>query len=196
MVGQPTRRADNSSLIVTRTRDDGEPGRDIGTMSGQLDAAASAEQSMAGASARTRAVMRGNRRVNTLPEMALRRALHRSGFRFRVDMRIVVPGRKVRPDIVFTRHRLAVFVDGCFWHGCPEHFVASKSSKEYWTEKLRLNLDRDRQVNEALTAAGWTVLRIWAHVAVADAECMVRKALSSNRLATGTPPPLLEQEDG
>src|SRR6266487_1947247 len=86
---------------------------------------------------RVLAVMKGNRRVNTKPEVQLRCALHRTGMRYRVDLPIMVPGCRVRPDIVFTRHRLAVFVDGCFWHGCPQHFVPSKTSVEYWSSKLQ-----------------------------------------------------------
>ncbi len=146
-------------------------------MSSRVDTPSRTEGPRPDPTARTRAVMRGNRRVNTLPEVELRRALHRSGLRFRVDMPVAVPGRKVRPDIVFTRQRLAVFVDGCFWHGCPEHFVASKSSTDYWTAKLHMNLERDQKVNDALIRAGWRVLRIWAHVPIVEAVALVREAL-------------------
>lgn len=114
-------------------------------------------------SAATR-VGKGNRRSGTKPEVALRSNLHRRGLRFRKDFPVRVgTGRPVRPDIVFTRARVAVFVDGCFWHGCPEHQVIPKSNHDYWVPKLRRNADRDREVDQALTVAGWQVIRIWEH---------------------------------
>lgn len=107
---------------------------------------------------------KGNRRSGTKPEVALRSSLHRRGLRFRKDFPVNVgPGRPVRPDIVFTRAHVAVFVDGCFWHGCPEHQVIPRSNLDYWVPKLRRNTDRDRQVDAALTDAGWQVIRIWEH---------------------------------
>ncbi len=146
--------------------------------------AAAQLQPAAPRSARVRAVMTGNRRVDTKPEVQLRRALHRAGLRYRVDVPVRVPGCKVRPDIVFTRYRLAVFVDGCFWHGCPQHFVPSKTSTEYWSSKLEHNITRDTLVTEALNRDGWHVLRIWSHVPIEDAVCMVRDALYEAKLAS------------
>ena len=109
-------------------------------------------------------VGQGNRRSGTKPEVALRSSLHRRGLRFRKDFPVRVgTGRPVRPDIVFTRARVAVLVDGCFWHGCPEHQVIPRSNRDYWVPKLRRNIDRDREVDEALTGAGWQVIRIWEH---------------------------------
>ena len=103
--------------------------------------------------------MRRVRRRDTGPEIALRRALHRSGVRFRLhDSRL--PGT---PDIVLIRARLAVFVDGCFWHGCPAHFVEPKSNREFWLDKIRANRDRDRRVDRELRAMGWTPSRVWEH---------------------------------
>ena len=109
-------------------------------------------------------VGRGNRRSGTKPEVALRSTLHRRGLRFRKDYPVRVGKRRpLRPDVVFTRARVAVFVDGCFWHGCPEHQVIPRSNRDYWVPKLRRNVERDREVDEALTGAGWQVIRIWEH---------------------------------
>jgi DNA mismatch endonuclease (patch repair protein) len=107
--------------------------------------------------------MRRNPRRDTKPEVALRSALHRMGLRFRKDLAIRTPERVVRPDVVFTRTRLAVFVDGCFWHACPQHGNMPRANTAYWVPKLERNVRRDRAVDAALTAAGWTVFRAWEH---------------------------------
>jgi DNA mismatch endonuclease (patch repair protein) len=107
--------------------------------------------------------MRGITRRDTKPERALRSALHRRGLRFRVDFPISVEGRSPRPDIVFTRRRVAVFVDGCFWHGCREHSSPPKQNSTYWGPKISRNIERDREHDERLAAAGWTVVRVWEH---------------------------------
>jgi DNA mismatch endonuclease (patch repair protein) len=112
--------------------------------------------------------MRANPRTGTDPEMALRSELHRRGLRFRKDLPLRVRDRVVRPDIVFTRARLAVFVDGCFWHACPEHGTQPKANTDYWRPKLERNVTRDLAVNAALAAAGWRVLRAWEHEPVSD----------------------------
>lgn len=109
------------------------------------------------------AVMRGNRRVDTRPEVAVRSGLHRRGLRFRKDCPIRVDGRLTRPDIAFTRMRVAVFIDGCFWHRCPAHGNTPKSNTDYWSAKLDRNAERDRAVSKALTGAGWRVIRAWEH---------------------------------
>lgn len=109
--------------------------------------------------------MRRNGRRDTRPEIALRAVLHRRGLRFRKDLPLRVPGRLVRPDVIFTRARLAVFVDGCFWHCCPIHGNQPRANSDYWRPKLARNVDRDRAVDSALTAAGWHVLRAWEHEA-------------------------------
>jgi len=110
------------------------------------------------------AVMRGNRRRDTLPELKLRREMHRRGLRYRCDYPIPLPGRRpVRPDIVFTRCHVAVFVDGCFWHGCPVHGSVPRSNNAYWRAKLARNRLRDRDVDLALEQAGWTSVRVWEH---------------------------------
>jgi DNA mismatch endonuclease (patch repair protein) len=111
-----------------------------------------------------RASMQRNRRRDSRAEIQLRSALHQMGLRFRVDHPIRCgPGRPIRPDIVFTKARLAIFVDGCFWHGCPDHGRSPKSNSGYWSAKIALNQDRDRRQTDALAAAGWTVLRVWEH---------------------------------
>jgi DNA mismatch endonuclease (patch repair protein) len=124
--------------------------------------------------------MRANRRRDTGPELALRSALHRNGLRFRVDLPLRIDGypRPIRPDVVFTRARLAVFVDGCWWHGCDvagcrDAPRAQIRNWEYWTPKIQGNRDRDRRQTAALEAAGWTVLRFWSHEDVAVAAATV-----------------------
>ncbi len=107
--------------------------------------------------------MKSNRRRDTEPELRLRRALHALGYRYRVDYLVRVDGVKVRPDIVFTKRRVAVFVDGCFWHFCPQHFHRPKSHQDYWDEKFARNRARDRRDSDALVDAGWSVVRVWEH---------------------------------
>ncbi|MEV4568639.1 very short patch repair endonuclease [Nonomuraea sp. NPDC049419] len=113
--------------------------------------------------------MRANRRANTKPEVALRSALHRLGYRYRKDFRLDLGEVKVRPDIVFTARKVTVFVDGCFWHVCPQHGREPTTNEWYWTPKLRRNIERDHRVNAALDAAGWTVLRLWEHEPLSSA---------------------------
>jgi DNA mismatch endonuclease, patch repair protein len=121
--------------------------------------------------------MRGNRRTDTKPEIALRTALHAMGYRYRKDYRIDLPARRVRPDIAFTKRKVAVFVDGCFWHACPEHGTRPRNNEWYWSPKLIRNVERDRAADDALTEAGWTVVRLWEHIPVADAVAAVVKAV-------------------
>jgi len=121
--------------------------------------------------------MRGNRRRDTSPERRLRSALHRRGWRFRVDVPIEVGSKRARPDLAFTRMRVAVFVDGCFWHSCPEHGRPPLSNTGYWGPKLARNAQRDRQDTDLLRAAGWQVVRVWEHVPLGDAIVEVERAL-------------------
>ena len=107
--------------------------------------------------------MQAIRRKDTKPEVALRSALHRLGHRFRKDLRVKAGDAWVRPDIVFPRHRVAVFVDGCFWHGCPDHGRQPKINDWYWSPKLQRTRDRDARNTAALLASGWCVLRLWEH---------------------------------
>ncbi len=107
--------------------------------------------------------MEANRRANTKPERLLRSALHARGLRYRKDRRFDIDGQRVRPDVVFAGTRVAVFVDGCFWHRCPEHGTSPKANADFWQSKLDRNVARDRANDAALKAAGWTVVRVWEH---------------------------------
>jgi len=122
--------------------------------------------------------MRANRRTDTKPEVALRRALHAQGYRFRKDYRLdLASGKRVRPDIAFTARRVAVFVDGCFWHACPDHGSKPANNVWYWEPKLRRNVERDRAADAALAAAGWHVVRVWEHEPIDAAVTAVLTAL-------------------
>ena len=110
----------------------------------------------------TRRSMLSNKARDTKPELAVRRALHARGYRYRVDMRPSTQTRS-RADIVFTRQRIAVFIDGCFWHGCQIHATTPKTNADYWLPKLKRNVERDLEVTGSLVSLGWTVLRFWEH---------------------------------
>lgn len=125
--------------------------------------------------------MRAIRRKDTKPEVALRLTLHRLGLRYRKDLPIRVGGRLVRPDIVFTRWRVAIFVDGCFWHCCPEHGRDPGVNQEYWSPKLRRNAERDKAQTLLLEQEGWTAIRIWEHVPLEDAVAKVQAALGEQQ---------------
>lgn len=129
--------------------------------------------------------MQANRRTNTKPEVALRSALHRLGYRYRKDLLLRLDdGVRVRPDIVFTARKVAVFVDGCFWHACPDHGRQPTVNEWYWTPKLARNVERDRKVTSALMAAGWDVVRVWEHeslTAAIDAVTAAVKRSSNTR---------------
>jgi DNA mismatch endonuclease (patch repair protein) len=105
---------------------------------------------------------RRQRTRDTVPEMALRRELHRRGLRYRVDTAPVKTVRR-RADVVFTRRRVAVFVDGCFWHRCPEHGTTPRHNADWWAAKLNRTVARDHDTDERLAEAGWTVIRVWEH---------------------------------
>jgi DNA mismatch endonuclease (patch repair protein) len=106
--------------------------------------------------------MRVARRRDTGPELALRRALHALGLRYRVAY--PVPGQKRRTiDVAFTRARLAIFVDGCFWHGCPVHGTRPTANHSWWEAKLAANQSRDADTNRVLASCGWQVVRMWEH---------------------------------
>ena len=125
--------------------------------------------------------MRANRRTDTKPELALRHALHRLGYRYRKDYRLDLDGgRRVRPDIAFTARKVAVFVDGCFWHACPEHGSKPRANEWYWGPKLVRNVERDRINDAALILAGWTVVRLWEHVRLDEAISTVVAALAAS----------------
>jgi DNA mismatch endonuclease (patch repair protein) len=109
-----------------------------------------------------RAVMRANKGRDTRPERAVRSAVHALGLRYRVGVR-PVPGVRRTADLVFTRAKVAVFVDGCFWHGCPEHYRPAKRNTEFWAAKIDGNIARDADTDARLKLAGWRVIRVWEH---------------------------------
>lgn len=125
----------------------------------------------------TSARMARQRRTGTAPETALRTELHRRGLRYFVD-RAPLPGLRRRADLVFPRRKVAVYVDGCFWHRCPEHATYPKNNAEWWAEKLAGNVARDRDTDARLAAAGWLVVRIWEHENSVAAADRVQSALS------------------
>ncbi len=116
-------------------------------------------QSIATSPSRSRLMSRV-RRTNTAPEIALRKALFRLGLRFRLSTVHSLPGS---PDILFPKARVAVFVDGCFWHGCPTHGTFPKSNSDFWKNKITRNKERDRSVNAKLRSLGWRPVRVWEH---------------------------------
>ncbi len=129
------------------------------------------------AARRTKVATRGR---DTRPEVRVRSALHRLGYRFRVCMR-PLPELRRSADIVFPRIKLAVFIDGCFWHGCPEHYSRPRTNVSYWTDKIAGNVTRDHDTNIQLRNAGWHVLRIWEHIEPADAARAVAAAVDQQR---------------
>lgn len=122
--------------------------------------------------------MKGNRRADTKPERLLRSRLHQEGLRFRKDLLVRADDIKVKPDIVFTRDRVAVFIDGCFWHGCPDHGRLPRANGGYWGPKFERNAARDARVNSALRNHGWTVVRVWEHMTSDEAAEAVKSALA------------------
>jgi DNA mismatch endonuclease, patch repair protein len=151
-------------------------------MSSQKAAKAYPHPSSAAASA----VMRANKKRNTGPEIALRRMLFAQGARYRVHLPIRAGGILVRPDIVFPARRIAVFLDGCFWHSCPEHGTNPKVNTSYWGPKLERNRQRDELVTRTLESDGWLVLRIWEHVEASAACSLVVAAVASRPLRKGS----------
>lgn len=122
-----------------------------------------------------RKAMQGNRSRDTKPELAVRRLIHAAGLRYRVHAR-PEPALPRRADIVFTKQRIAVFIDGCYWHGCAQHArVPSQANTDYWQRKLARNIERDIETTSRLQCAGWRVLRFWEHEPPHDvAEAIVR----------------------
>ena len=119
-------------------------------------------------------------RRDTAPELELRRELWRRGLRYRVD-RPLDGRRRRRADLTFVGPKVVVFVDGCFWHGCPEHGTSPKANAEWWAEKLARNVSRDADTDEYLTSQGWTVLRFWEHEDVLAAADQVERVVSPRR---------------
>lgn len=125
--------------------------------------------------------MQSQRMRDTAPELALRRELHRRGLRYRLD-RPIVPGTRRRVDIVFGPAKVAVLVDGCFWHGCPEHGShVPKFNTWYWPDKIARNRQRDADTDERLTTVGWQVIRVWEHDEVEAAAGVIEEVVLRRR---------------
>jgi DNA mismatch endonuclease (patch repair protein) len=125
--------------------------------------------------------MQRQSRRDTVPELLLRRAVWRRGLRYRVDVS-PIHGTRRRADLVFPRAKVAVYVDGCFWHCCPQHATTPKANRGWWVEKLHANVARDRDTDRRLHEAGWTAVRIWEHedteAAAKRVERVVREHLA------------------
>jgi DNA mismatch endonuclease, patch repair protein len=136
--------------------------------------------------------MRRNPRRDTRPELAVRQLLHARGLRFRVDCPIRLDGLTVRPDVGFPRWQVAVFVDGCFWHGCPQHGNIPQRNLDYWIPKLQRNATRDRRIDAELSRADWHVVRAWEHeppdLVVDRVVAELHRAQSERGAATRPPP--------
>jgi DNA mismatch endonuclease (patch repair protein) len=123
---------------------------------------------------------------NTTPELELRRELHARGLRFRID-RPVLPDKRRRADIVFGPSRVAIFVDGCFWHGCPEHATWPSTNEQFWREKIETNRQRDRDTNAQLEAGKWQVIRVWEHEDPVKAANQIEQAVRRRRSSAMRP---------
>lgn len=130
--------------------------------------------------AQTRARMSRQKSRDTQLELNLRKALHASGLRYRVHRR-PLKGIRREADVVFGPAKVAVFVDGCFWHGCPEHATWPKNNAEFWRNKIEGNRARDADTDARLAAAGWLSVRIWEHESSAEAAQRVRTAVVARR---------------
>ena len=132
------------------------------------------------------AVMRANK-AESGPERALRSALHRRGLRFRKHV-APIAGVRCRPDVVFAALRVAVFVDGCFWHRCPEHYRPARRNASWWEEKLAGNVARDEEQTRRLLEAGWVVIRVWEHEPSHIAADRIEKLIARRRSALAADP--------
>lgn len=148
--------------------------------------AASSGESWASSEA-IRKTMQGNRSRDTAPELALRRLLHAEGLRYRVAVR-PLPEVRRSADLVFRPAKVAVFVDGCFWHRCPDHATDPKTNSEYWKPKLDRNVERDRETDALLEAAGWISIRVWEHEEPVEASRRVANLVRQRRRTQGQPP--------
>ena len=123
-----------------------------------------------------RARMQSNKSRDTKPELALRSAVHARGLRYRVSAKPLAGVRRTA-DLVFPRAKVAVFLDGCFWHGCPEHHTVASANAKFWADKVEANRKRDRDTDSRLTEAGWISVRIWEHEDVAEAARRVEEVV-------------------
>ncbi|MBW9267608.1 MAG: very short patch repair endonuclease [Candidatus Thiodiazotropha sp. (ex. Lucinisca nassula)] len=120
--------------------------------------------------------MRMTGQRDTSAEMRIRRLLHAMGFRYRVDYPVLERPRR-RADLAFTRVRVAVFIDGCFWHGCPEHGTWPKANAKFWREKIETNIKRDFDTDKRLVEKGWKVIRVWEHEDPEEVSQMIAKVV-------------------
>ena len=117
------------------------------------------------------------RQTGTDAELALRREMYRNGLRYRVDYEVLKKPRRVA-DVAFPGRKIAVFVDGCFWHGCPEHATWPKRNADFWRQKIEANRRRDAETNARLQANGWTALRFWSHESPVEAAQTVARVVA------------------
>jgi DNA mismatch endonuclease, patch repair protein len=124
--------------------------------------------------------MLGNRNRDTGPELAIRRLVHAAGLRYRVATK-PLPGMRRTADLVFRPTKVAVFIDGCFWHGCSDHFRPPKTNPEYWREKIGRNKERDGETDKRLQGEGWLVLRFWEHESPTDCAAVITAGVLARR---------------
>lgn len=165
-------------------RHPGDPGRPPCRFAWMDNGVMSASEGSWASSPAVRATMIANRSRDTGPELSVRRLLHAAGFRYRVNLRPVVGIRRT-VDIAFTRARVAVLIDGCFWHGCEQHYVRPHTHQEYWDRKIQRNRERDRETDHILAKSGWTVVRLWEHV---EPELAATIIIDTVRACRGAPP--------
>lgn len=132
----------------------------------------------------TRKTMQGNRGRDTKAELAVRRLVHGAGLRYRVSAR-PEPDLRRTADLLFTRARVAVFIDGCYWHGCPEHFTMPATNLDYWSTKIGRNQARDMETTTLLEGRGWLVLRFWEHEPPAAVAATIAERVRERRALFG-----------
>jgi DNA mismatch endonuclease (patch repair protein) len=129
--------------------------------------------------------MQAIRSRDTKPERLIRQLVHAQGLRYRVAAR-PLPNLRRTADMVFRPAKVAVFIDGCYWHGCPEHYVSPKTNPGYWSGKVAGNIARDRDTDAWLRAAGWTVLRFWEHDSADECALMISAVVRDRRIRLNT----------
>lgn len=135
--------------------------------------------------------MQSNKGRDTVPELKIRRLLHAAGLRYRVNRRPLATLRRTA-DIVFTRARVAVFIDGCFWHGCPDHYQRPNTNRAFWDPKVQKNRIRDAETTSKLAASGWTVLRFWEHEDPGTVAATIISAVRRSTVTSKSNRPLSE----
>jgi len=129
--------------------------------------------------------MQANKGRDTKPELALRSAVHALGLRYRVSAKPIKNLRRTA-DMVFRRAKVAVFLDGCFWHGCPRHHTVATTNAQYWADKVETNRARDRDTDSQLSEAGWTSVRVWEHEDAREAALRIRDVVHERLIAEHT----------